>query len=152
MSVRVFLLCLGTVTGSATDAPSSAKIPTGSPAPVGPLKSLMLREEAKNARRSADSQPIEFYGMIQDQNSKAPSDGYASQFEVKMTKNDPKWQAGFSRLMFLKSRGGQVFAKFNLMISIKADKAYVSFYRGLANPNGSRNLEISSNNVKQVFK
>lgn len=87
-----------------------------------------------------------------DTTFQAPSEGYTRQIEVKMAKEDPKWQAGFSRLVFLNSRDGQVFAKFNLVISIKPEKANVSLYRGVANANASRNWEISSNNVKHVFK
>jgi hypothetical protein len=87
-----------------------------------------------------------------DTTFEAPPEGYVNQVEVKMGQDDPKWQAGFSRLIFLKSKGGQIFAKFNLMVSLKSDKAYISLYRGLANPNGSRNFEVSSNNVKEVFR
>jgi hypothetical protein len=53
----------------------------------------------------------------------------------------------------LQSRNGRVFSKFLISVSINpSDYSYISIWRGIANPNGSRNWEVDPLKLKHWKK
>lgn len=75
----------------------------------------------------------------------APADGYQENYLVQMNGDDPAWHDGIDQEFFLRSRGGQVYSKFYLVFGINRepnDLLYFQF-KGVANPNGSRNWEAT---------
>jgi hypothetical protein len=74
----------------------------------------------------------------------APTLGYQTSFERSFSADDPRSVAQDSRFFFVKSRDEKVFSKFGLSINAGLDPdkpARMQFFRGVANPNGSRNWE-----------
>jgi hypothetical protein len=63
-----------------------------------------------------------------------------------MNHDDPAWYDNIHKVFFLKSRGGQVYAKFNLdfMINLEADGLMDFQFKGVANTNSSRNWEATA--------
>lgn len=76
----------------------------------------------------------------------APTDGYQDNYLVQMNHDDPAWYDNIHKVFFLKSRGGQVYAKFNLdfMINLEADGLMDFQFKGVANTNSSRNWEATA--------
>lgn len=75
-----------------------------------------------------------------------PSDGYKPSFTYVMSTNKQTWSGGWERMFFLKSRGGQLYAKINVSVAINQepeDLASVEI-EGRANTNGSLNFEADA--------
>jgi hypothetical protein len=76
----------------------------------------------------------------------APLTGYKSGCLVRMDHGDRAWFDSFTKTFFLKSRGGQVYSRFDLDFGINLepnDKIWVQV-KGVANTNGSRNWEATA--------
>lgn len=77
-----------------------------------------------------------------DTTFEAPAEGYTNKLDFVMSKDSVKWQSGVDRLVYLKSRDGQVFAKFHLSISVNSERTgTIVIRRGVANASASRRLE-----------
>jgi hypothetical protein len=76
----------------------------------------------------------------------APADGYQDHYFEQMDSGDPAWCDGIDREFFLKSRNGQIYAKFYFVFGINRDpKDFLYFqFRGVANTNWSRNWEATA--------
>lgn len=74
----------------------------------------------------------------------APQSGYQPGASLKASTNAPyKWFGGFDQTFILESRNGQIYSRVNFSITINQrpdDYVWVEFH-GIANTNGSRNLE-----------
>jgi hypothetical protein len=81
----------------------------------------------------------------------APEGGYQPSMTFTFSTNAPyKWFGGFDQGFFLKSRGGQIYAKIGLSFNINDDPdGLMNFgFRGVANTNSSRNWEGDPNTMK----
>ena len=76
----------------------------------------------------------------------APADGYQGDYLVQMKQDDPAWYDNLHDTFFLKSRGGQVYAKFNFdfMINLEPNGLIHFRFKGVANTNSSRNWEATT--------
>lgn len=76
-----------------------------------------------------------------------PSSGYQPSDTFVLSTNAPhKWSGSIDQMYFLQSRGGQVFAKVDISVTINQqpnDYVWIEFH-GEANPNGSRNFEADA--------
>jgi hypothetical protein len=75
----------------------------------------------------------------------APADGYKESYFLQMHHDQHHWSDGFQKEFFLKSRDGQIYAKFYLVFGINREPnepLYFQF-RGVANTNNSRNWEAT---------
>lgn len=80
----------------------------------------------------------------------APETGYREFWEYKMNPQEQTWFDNLNAAFFLKSRNGQVYAKFRFFIRMnetESDKVAVSI-SGVVNAHGSRNWEEDPNRIR----
>lgn len=72
---------------------------------------------------------------------RAPEDGYEPRHEVLVSAGDPRWSDRAKRQIYIKSRGGKVFARLDVEIfaNYRGEAVFSMVY--FANPRGSPNLE-----------
>jgi hypothetical protein len=76
----------------------------------------------------------------------APADGYQEDYLMQMNHDNPAWHDGIDKEFFLKSRDGQVYGKFYFVFGINRDPNDLLYFqfKGVANANGSRNWEATT--------
>lgn len=71
----------------------------------------------------------------------APENGYQQQYRIEMAVSDPDWEEKAKRQLYLRSRGGEVYARLEVEVYANYQDKAVFSVEYYANPNGSRNLE-----------
>jgi hypothetical protein len=76
----------------------------------------------------------------------APAGDYQDSLFVQMNREDQAWFDSLHKMFFLKSRGGQVYSKFNFDFGINREPNGLMYFqfRGVANTNASRNWEATA--------
>lgn len=78
--------------------------------------------------------------------NEAPVEGYKSSWVTHMRADSTEWQSSISGSFYIKSRGGQTYARMNLRITVDYEPPPVVLtFEAYVNPHGSRNLEYDSN-------
>jgi hypothetical protein len=123
---------------------------------AGDLQAIITRAPGSISQRNRGDWSIELIpvngGIMEPQYNtsyitfEAPESGYQSNYLVLMNHDDPAWQDGINKELFLKSKGGQVYSKFSLGFRINNDQDGLMWFRfrGVANTNGSRNWEATA--------
>lgn len=77
--------------------------------------------------------------------NEAPAEGYEASTVVEMPVNSTEWQSSVTRGYYIKSRGGQSYARVNLRITADYEPPPTGVtLEAFVNPSGSRNLEYDS--------
>ncbi len=145
-----------------TDAPVNFDLLTGKIVPTGgDIKVTVSRSPGIVSERTLQDWSVQIEvvdgGLIETSMADArvaymaPDNGYQPSAMFIMSTNAPnKWFGGFDQMFFVQSRGGQVFSKVFVSMSVNTnpdDPMSVTF-RGVANANGSRNWEGDPNTYK----
>lgn len=96
-------------------------------------------------------------GIISDNSSmelkfEAPDSGYMPEFDIENGKDVKSWSSAFHGGFYFRSKGGNLYGKFDLGIVIYAikDGLVPITLDGYINPSGSRNLEIDPKLVTEA--
>ncbi len=71
----------------------------------------------------------------------APETGYQQQYHIEMAVSHPDWEEKAKRQLYLRSRGGEVYARLEVEVYANYQDKAVFSVEYYANPSGSRNLE-----------
>ena len=80
----------------------------------------------------------------------APAEGYQDGYLVQMNHDDRAWYDNVDKVLFLKSRGGQVYSKLSFEFRINNEPNGLMWFqfKGVANANGSRNWEATADTTE----
>jgi hypothetical protein len=140
-----------------TSAPIFFDLVAGKVVPIGgDLEIIVTRTSGSITQRNHGDWSIELVpvnGGIMESDYRAaqvtfdaPVDGYQSSYLVQMNHDDPAWFNNIQKELFLTSRNGQVYSKLSLDFGINKEPNGLMWlqFKGVANPNGSRNWEASA--------
>ena len=92
-------------------------------------------------------------GLIESTNEfdfVAPETGYQSSYQIAHRASDSDWTGQEKRKFFVKSQGGQHYARIEITIIPDYNQNAAYDVEWFLNPSGSRNLEYDSNNATQA--
>ena len=135
---------------SVNDTPNYIDLLTGKKTvgtdPIGDL-AISVTRQSTTAQRFDWSVVFEgvdgsgFAEIKSDLNVEAPESGYVSRLEFRMNARDPRWRTALKKSFFVKSRGGQMYARIEADVMAKYNNQAAVDLQMYVNPTASRNLE-----------